>query len=192
MNVFRNAGSVLGIVAALGIRPIAEAFGGGPEGFLYTGLVMGVAVSVPWFGVWWVSFERPDFQARDPQVGLVEGVKIAAANPTFLRLIGLYLGGRIAMDLTGAMLVLYFTYWMGRSGDFEPVMGLFMTVVMLLMPFWTKRSDGTRGRGLGLPIVKNTLDRLGVTKLLRRAGVREGDVVWIGEFSFEYRDEEVS
>jgi len=33
----------------------------------------------------------------------------------------------------------------------------------VLMPFWTKRADGTQGRGLGLSIVKNTVDRLGGT-----------------------------
>jgi GTP-binding protein len=31
------------------------------------------------------------------------------------------------------------------------------------------------------------LDGLGVPRMLARAGAREGDVVWIGEFSFEYR-----
>jgi len=31
------------------------------------------------------------------------------------------------------------------------------------------------------------IDRLGVNKLLSRAGAADGDVVWIGEFSFEYR-----
>jgi len=32
------------------------------------------------------------------------------------------------------------------------------------------------------------LDRLGVNKLLARAGATDGDVVFIGDFSFEYRD----
>ena len=32
------------------------------------------------------------------------------------------------------------------------------------------------------------LERLGVNKLLARAGAADGDVVWIGDFSFEYRD----
>jgi GTP-binding protein len=32
------------------------------------------------------------------------------------------------------------------------------------------------------------LDRLGVNKLLARAGAADGDVVWIGDFSFEYRE----
>jgi GTP-binding protein len=38
-----------------------------------------------------------------------------------------------------------------------------------------------------LAYIDHRLDRLGVHKMLERAGVREGDVVWIGEFSFEYR-----
>jgi GTP-binding protein len=37
-----------------------------------------------------------------------------------------------------------------------------------------------------LAYIDHQLDRMGVHKLLRRAGVTEGDVVWIGDFSFEY------
>jgi GTP-binding protein len=38
-----------------------------------------------------------------------------------------------------------------------------------------------------LAYIDQRLERLGVHKMLERAGVREGDVVWIGEFSFEYQ-----
>jgi GTP-binding protein len=31
------------------------------------------------------------------------------------------------------------------------------------------------------------LEKMGVRKMLARAGAEEGDVVWIGEFSFEYQ-----
>jgi GTP-binding protein len=30
------------------------------------------------------------------------------------------------------------------------------------------------------------LERLGVRKMLSRAGAAEGDVIWIGDFSFDY------
>ncbi len=40
-----------------------------------------------------------------------------------------------------------------------------------------------------LAYIDQRLDRLGVHKMLARAGVREGDLVWIGEFSFEYQPE---
>ena len=36
--------------------------------------------------------------------------------------------------------------------------------------------------------IGHRLERLGVNKLLARAGAADGDVVWIGEFSFEYRN----
>ena len=38
-----------------------------------------------------------------------------------------------------------------------------------------------------LNYIDQKLDRLGVHKMLTRAGVQEGDVVWIGDFSFEYQ-----
>jgi GTP-binding protein len=35
--------------------------------------------------------------------------------------------------------------------------------------------------------ISHRLERLGVNKLLARAGAADGDLVWIGDFSFEYR-----
>ena len=35
--------------------------------------------------------------------------------------------------------------------------------------------------------ISHRLDRLGVMRMLARAGAGEGDVVWIGDFSFEYQ-----
>lgn len=37
--------------------------------------------------------------------------------------------------------------------------------------------------------IDSRLERLGVLKMLSRAGAADGDVVWIGEFSFEYRSD---
>jgi GTP-binding protein len=36
--------------------------------------------------------------------------------------------------------------------------------------------------------ISHRLERLGVNKQLARAGAEDGDVVWIGDFSFEYRE----
>ncbi|MGB1723539.1 MAG: GTPase ObgE [Ilumatobacteraceae bacterium] len=40
-----------------------------------------------------------------------------------------------------------------------------------------------------LTYIDERLERLGVNRMLTRAGVSDGDVVWIGEFSFEYRSD---
>ena len=36
--------------------------------------------------------------------------------------------------------------------------------------------------------ISHRLDRLGVSRMLARAGAAEGDIVWIGDFSFDYRE----
>jgi GPH family glycoside/pentoside/hexuronide:cation symporter len=36
------------------------------------------------------------------------------------------------------MLILYFTLWLGRSGDFELTMGLFFIVVLASLPVWVR------------------------------------------------------
>lgn len=38
-----------------------------------------------------------------------------------------------------------------------------------------------------LAYIDARLERLGVPRMLQRAGAREGDVIWIGEFSFDYQ-----
>jgi GTPase len=38
-----------------------------------------------------------------------------------------------------------------------------------------------------LAYIDARLERLGVPRMLQRAGAKEGDVIWIGEFSFDYR-----
>ena len=35
--------------------------------------------------------------------------------------------------------------------------------------------------------ISHRLERLGVNRLLSKAGAQDGDVIWIGTFSFEYK-----
>jgi GPH family glycoside/pentoside/hexuronide:cation symporter len=142
LNAWRNAGSILGVFAAICVRPVANALGGGSEGFAAAGALYGLMIAAPWFAIWAATWERPEFQARGAQMPFFEGVRIAAGNANFRRLVGMYLCGRVAMDLVGAMLILYFTLWLGRSGDFEPTMALFFVVVLASLPFWVRFAEG--------------------------------------------------
>jgi len=138
LNTYRNVGSVLGVFAAVSFRPVANALGGGPEGFAVTGIAYGVAMAAPWLLVYATTWERPDFQTREASVPFLEGMKLLARHRSFRLLTGAYLCGRISMDLIGAMLILYFTHWIGRSGDFEITMFLFLTAVMVSLPVWLR------------------------------------------------------
>ena len=138
LNTYRNAGSVLGIMAIGALRPLAQALGGGPGGFAMAGAIFGALLALPWFPVFAVTWERPEFQQRATRLSLGKGLGMVARHLAFRQLVGLYLCGRIAMDLLGAMLILYFTHFMGRTGDFEPTMMLSLVVVIASLPFWLR------------------------------------------------------
>ncbi|MFP6665521.1 MAG: MFS transporter [Deltaproteobacteria bacterium] len=137
LNAYRAVGATMGIFAAIGMRQVADSFGGGHEGWALAGLCYGVFLILPWVWVHRVSFERPEF--RRPQVEvppLIPSLLSALRQKSFVRLVALYLCGRLAMDLVGAMLILYVTYWLGRTGDFETTMFLFLIAALLSLPFW--------------------------------------------------------
>jgi Na+/melibiose symporter-like transporter len=146
LNAWRNMGSILGVFAAIALRPIANAFGGGPEGFLAAGAVYGLVIAAPWFAIYAVTWERPDFQAREAELSFFAGVRLAARHANFRRLVGLFLCGRVAMDLVAAMLILYFTLWLGHGDDFEPTMALFFVVVLVSLPLWVRLAAISRRR----------------------------------------------
>lgn len=136
LNTWRNAGAVIGVFAAVAFRPVANALGGGTGGYATAGICFGVLLALPWVAIHRVSWERPDFQQRESHVGFGHGMRILMAHANFRRLTAMYLCGRVSMDLIGAMLILYFTHYLGRTEDFEPMMLIFLLSVLLSLPLW--------------------------------------------------------
>ena len=143
----------MGIFCAIGMRGFADSLGGGPEGWATAAAIYGVGIALPWFWVYRISFERPEFRRTDVKSPpLLSSLLSALRNRTFARLVSLYVCGRLAMDLIGAMLILYFTYWLGRTDDFELAMLAFLLAAMVGLPFWfwvSKRVDKKRTFMLG-------------------------------------------
>jgi sugar (glycoside-pentoside-hexuronide) transporter len=138
LNTYRTVGSLLGVVAAVFIRPVAYAYGGGSAGFAAAGIVYGVLLALPWAAVYGVTFERRDFQTRRAETGWIEGFRIALSHRAFAQLTALYIMGRIAMDLAAALIILYVHFWLGRPEDFEPLMLLFLGSAVLALPLWLR------------------------------------------------------
>ena len=136
LNGYRSIGSLLGIVVALGLRPVAEMAGAGEAGFRTAGIVLGVLLALPWIAVYAVTFERAGFGGRQALLSFAATTRACWRQRAFRRLVGLYLAGRVSIDLTGAMLVLYFTHWLGRSADFEITMLIFLLSSVLALPVW--------------------------------------------------------
>lgn len=152
LNTFRNIGSLVGVFAAISIRPVATFLGGDTPNYAAAGVAFGVLLCVPWFAVWGATFERPEFAGRMTQEPLLEGLRTVARHRNFRLLMGMYLTGRIAMDLISALMILYFTYWIGRSEDFEIAMMLFLVAVIAALPLWlhaARSRDKSRVFGFG-------------------------------------------
>jgi sugar (glycoside-pentoside-hexuronide) transporter len=140
ISTYRAAFSVLGsLVSAALILPMTEWFGGGGVGFQYTGLVLAIWLTVPWAVVYLATWERPAFR-REEHLHFLDGLKVLVRNGTYRRLVALYLCGRIAVDVVGAMLLFYFTYWLRRPGDFPIMVALLLVTVVFSLPLWLRIS----------------------------------------------------
>ena len=142
LNTYRTVGALVGTLGAVSLRLVADAFGGGAAGFAWAGAIYGVLIALPWFFVFRATFERPSFQQRRPRTRFVDALREVFAHRTFTRLTVIYIMGRIAMDLASTLIILYTTYWLGRSADFELVMGLFLGATIAALPVWLVISRG--------------------------------------------------
>ena len=134
-NTFRSAAAVLGTLAAVGMKALSDSMGGGAEGWWRAGWVASLWITLPWLAVYASSFERPTGTAVQ-SAGFRDGARALASHASFRILCAFFVLARVAVDLIGAMFLLYFTYWIGREQDFAPTLGLFLVVVVAVLPLW--------------------------------------------------------
>lgn len=137
LNTYRSGAAVLGTMAAAGMLALTDWLGGGASGWQRAGAVIALWLVVPWPAVFLVSFERPPPGVLAPARGLAT-VKSLAAHASYRTLCGLYLCARIAVDVAGLAFAFYFTYWLGRRGDYEPTLILLFAMVLLSLPVWLR------------------------------------------------------
>lgn len=137
LNAYRQVGAVLGtLIAATAMRPLVDWFGGGAVGFAWTGVLLGIWSALPWLVVYLVTWERPEHSV--PTVSFLTSFREVMAHGTYQRLLLLFLGSRMAMDLSGAMFVFYLTYWLQRPSDFPLVMGVMLITGTVTLPLWLR------------------------------------------------------
>lgn len=134
-NTYRSAAAVLGTLAAVGMKPVSDALGADGTAWTQTAAMFAIWITLPWLAVYSASFERPAFEGTTT-VGFVAGARAVARHRSFRLLASFYILARIAVDLIGAMFLLYFTYWIGREYDFAPTLGMFLVIVVAVLPAW--------------------------------------------------------
>lgn len=148
MNTFRTAGVVAAILlAAVGMPWGVARFGGGAEGYAAAGVALGVWVALPWLVVYASSWERP---GRPPVAadGFFASFRRLLAHRSYRMLAALFVTARVAVDVAGAMLIFYFTWWVGRGEDFSLAMALMLGAVVISLPLWMRIARATDKRNV--------------------------------------------
>ena len=140
INSYRMVGVTIALLlSAVGMPWLVQRFGGGAEGYAGAALVLGVWITVPWLIVYAVSFERPALRTS-VQASFFSSLRNLVRHRSYRLLASLFVVARIAVDLTGAMLIFYFTYWVMRPEDFPIAMALMLGCSVASLPFWLKLS----------------------------------------------------
>jgi GPH family glycoside/pentoside/hexuronide:cation symporter len=138
LNAWRSALVLLAtLLAGSGFVPLVAAFGGGRTGYASAGLVFAAWVTWPWFWLFALARERPRFE-RVARTSTRAALRALLRHANYLRLAGLYVCGRIAMDLVSMLLLLYFTHWLVRRADFAPAIATFILSAVVCLPFWLR------------------------------------------------------
>jgi Na+/melibiose symporter-like transporter len=140
INTYRAIAAITGTMVAAAFFGIAQALGGEERGFALTGAAIGVWMVLPWPLVYWLSFERKPGPQAPEQNNLVGDIRGLLRNRTYLRLCGLYIGGRISMDLLGLAIPLYITVWLVRPDDVHWTLLAMLACAVLFMPIWMSLS----------------------------------------------------
>jgi len=189
MNTWRMVAVLVAILAtAVGMPWLVDAFGGGVRGYTGAGAIYGAWIALPWLVVYAVSWERAGFR-RPGTDGFVAGMKRLAQHRSYRILAGLFLAARIAVDVVGALLLFYFTYWLGRPEDFPLAMAVMLGTAMLSLPGWlavSRHVDKSTlfiagvlwwiGVQLGIGLIEPDHPRLLVFGVLALAGIGYGMV----------------
>lgn len=136
INTYRAIAAITGTMVAAAFFGIAQALGGESRGFALTGVVIGVWMILPWPLVYMASFERKTAPQTTTQTHLFADIREILKNRTYLRLCGLFIGGRISMDLLGLAVPLYITVWLARPEDVTWTLLSMLSCAVLFMPIW--------------------------------------------------------
>ena len=136
INTYRAIAAISGTMVAAAFFGIAQALGGESRGFALTGLMIGAWMILPWPWVYMASFERKPAPRSIAQTHLWADIRELLQNRTYRRLCGLFIGGRISMDLLGLAVPLYITVWLARPDDVHWTLLSMLSSAVLFMPIW--------------------------------------------------------
>jgi GPH family glycoside/pentoside/hexuronide:cation symporter len=136
VNAFRSGAAVTGSLFAIGMRQLADSWGGDANAYAAASSVFAIWLMVPWLPVFLVSFERPGPAAQS--MSIVTSFRETARHKNFMILCALYIAARIGVDIGAASLPYYAAHWLHRPGDLQWMMLFLLGSSVLSLPIWLR------------------------------------------------------
>lgn len=116
------------------------------QGYLVLGVSFGLLFALPFIAVFAGTRERPEFQARAPRPSLFSMFFEPFRVKPFLHILMMYLFAFVAIDALQSIVIYYMTYYIGRGGETNYVLGALFLVQLASLPFygWLARVKSKR------------------------------------------------
>jgi Na+/melibiose symporter-like transporter len=144
---FRIVALTIGILAAGAVAPvIVDSAGGGRRGYLVMAVAIAVFMCASMLAAVAGTRKAPRSARPTGEGSLLTAIRVARANPWFLRLWGTFVVQALATAATLAAIPYFATYILGRTSATTLLFAGLVAPAILVMPLWTRyaRSAGKK------------------------------------------------
>ncbi|HSV96071.1 MAG TPA: glycoside-pentoside-hexuronide (GPH):cation symporter [Spirochaetota bacterium] len=134
------------LVCAVVPFQIVKMFPDESTGFFVMAVIFGLVFGLPYLATFFLTRERREFQ-REPEPFSIRKTYIEPfKTPTFVNVLLMYLFTMSTMDIIMSIMMYFMTYYMGRAGETNYVLGvlLFCQIIALLIFSATSRKTGKK------------------------------------------------
>lgn len=116
-------------------------------GYLVMALAFGLFFGLPFLATFLFTRERPEFQREPQPLDLRKNFLSPFKTPGYTRVLLMYLFAFVSIDAVNAIVIFFMTYYLGRGGETNFVLGALLTAQMVSLPIysaisrrWSKKS----------------------------------------------------
>jgi oligogalacturonide transporter len=134
------------LVCAVAPLEIVKAFADQRSGYIAMAISFGLFFALPFVAVFLCTRERPEFQRPLASFSLREVFLGPFRLRAFRTVLFMYLCAFVAMDVVMAIVIYFLTYYLGRGGETNYVLGALLIAQIAVIPLYTHLSRRTSKR----------------------------------------------
>jgi oligogalacturonide transporter len=104
-------------------------------GHMIMAAIFGLFYSLPFIGVFFVSYERPEYQ-KSELLPFWQSFKESMMNRSFRLLLGLYIFAYVSLDILMATFLYFLTYILGKQAISSTLLGIMLITQVLFLPLY--------------------------------------------------------